>query len=71
MGFIDQPRLQVILHVFANTVQVCFDLDPVFLKLRGLANARQHQQLWGVDRPARQDDLLAAGFDVCRAALSL
>ena len=59
VAFVDQPRLQVVLHVLADTLQVLFNLDTVFGQLVGLADAGQHQQLRRIDRPAGQDNFLA------------
>ena len=65
---IGQTQLQVVLQVLADFGSIDEGRDPHFLQVRGWPDAREHQQLWGVDRAAT-DDHFALGAHVPHLAV--
>ena len=59
VAFVDQPCLQVVLHILPDTGQIVHNVDPIFGQLCRFANAGQHQDLRRVYSPATKHDFFA------------
>ncbi len=71
LGFDDESAEQVVLEVLADLGGGCDDLDSVRGELLGIADARQHEQLRGVDRTAGEDHFAAGGDRAPGSALDV
>src|SRR4051812_27636459 len=52
-------HLEVILHVLADADEIVHDGDAERFEIGGVADARELEQLWRVERAAATDDLAA------------
>jgi hypothetical protein len=54
--FAANGHCEVILQIFPDAGQIKLDLNAVLPQFLGMTDARQHQQMWRVERPAAQDN---------------